>query len=93
MSRSRDDLDVDEPLLALEERLTLELVLELELLWPPVNGLLRLDCVCSCMKEGWLIVKKAVGSVSDCILGLQCSKCRLEVVVVLLSRAGRVFWD
>jgi hypothetical protein len=32
MSRSRDDLGVDEPLLALEERLTLEPVLEVELL-------------------------------------------------------------
>lgn len=76
MSRSRELLGVDEPLLALEDRLTLEPVLELELLWQPVNGLLRLDCVCSCMKEGRLMVKKGFDMASICTRGLRCSDCR-----------------
>ena len=57
MSKSQDVLGVEEPLLTLEERLfPLELVLELESLWPPVEGLLWPDWVCSCMKESWLIL-------------------------------------
>jgi ABC-type nitrate/sulfonate/bicarbonate transport system ATPase subunit len=47
---SREFFGVDEPLLMLDERLRLELQLELESLWP-ANGLLGADCVCSCMKE------------------------------------------
>jgi len=73
MSRSQEVLDVDGPLLALEDRVTLESVLELERLWPPVNGLLRLDCVCSCMKESWLIVKRTVEGIPICLRELHCS--------------------
>jgi len=52
MSKSREFLGVDERLLILDERLRLEVLLELDLLLPPVDGLLRPDCVCSCMNEG-----------------------------------------
>jgi ABC-type nitrate/sulfonate/bicarbonate transport system ATPase subunit len=47
---SREYFGVDEPLSTLDERLRLELQLELESLWP-AEGLLRVDCVCSCVKE------------------------------------------
>jgi hypothetical protein len=63
MSRSRKLFGVEERLPALDDRLTLEVLLELELELP-VNGLLRPDCVCSCMNDGWLIVKTTTDSTS-----------------------------
>lgn len=65
MSRSLEGLGVEGPLLVLEDRLTAELVLELDRLLPPVNGLLRLDCVCSCMKESWLMMTRTVDGISN----------------------------
>ena len=62
MSKSQDVFGVEEPLPTLEERLLLplEFVLELESLWPQVEGLLWPDWVCNCMKESWLILTKDV---------------------------------
>jgi len=60
MSISKELFGVDEPLLTLDDKLAPELLLKLESLWSPVLGRLRLDCVCNCMKESWLIVKAAI---------------------------------
>jgi hypothetical protein len=46
-----------------------------------------LDCVCSCMKDGWLILKKAFESVSGCVLGLQCSDCRFCQATVCADKS------
>jgi hypothetical protein len=73
MSRSQEVLGVDGRLLALEDRLTLESVLEPDRLWPPVTGLLRLDCVCSCLKDCWLIVKMTVAGYPICLQELHSS--------------------
>lgn len=60
MSQSGEFFGVDEPLLTLEEQLAVEVAREVALLWLPVTGLLRLDCVCSCMTESLFIVGRTV---------------------------------
>ena len=52
MSSPNDRTGVDEPLFGLDDRLAPESVLELDMVWSGI-GLWTLDCVCSCMSEGW----------------------------------------
>jgi len=74
MSKSSELFGVDAPLLTLEDRLPPEASLELELLWPPENGRFRLDCVCNCMNDSWLIVKLAAEFVSGVVVARLCHK-------------------
>jgi len=74
MSKSRELFGVDAPLLTLEDRLPPEALLELELLWLPENGRFRLDCVCNCMNDSWLIVIPATEFVAGVFVGRRCRK-------------------